>query len=81
MALVPLEEAQRRVLAGCLPLHPRAVPLDDASMADAIRRCVSVRFPPTGPSGMPEIKIATPPCPVAWEVQVTTPGQAAATTG
>jgi molybdenum cofactor synthesis domain-containing protein len=30
MALVALEDAQRRVLAGCLPLHPRAVPLDDA---------------------------------------------------
>ena len=30
MALVPLEDAQRRVLAGCPPLHPRAVPLDTA---------------------------------------------------
>jgi molybdenum cofactor synthesis domain-containing protein len=30
MALIPLEEAQRRVLAGCAPLHPRAVPLDEA---------------------------------------------------
>lgn len=30
MALVALEDAQRRVLAGCMPLHPRAVPLDDA---------------------------------------------------
>jgi molybdenum cofactor synthesis domain-containing protein len=30
MALVALEDAQRRVLAGCVPLHPRAVPLDDA---------------------------------------------------
>jgi molybdenum cofactor synthesis domain-containing protein len=30
MGLTPLDDAQRRVLAGCLPLHPRAVPLDDA---------------------------------------------------
>ena len=30
MGLVELEDARRRVLAGCAPLHPRAVPLDDA---------------------------------------------------
>lgn len=30
MALVPLDEARRRVLSVCQPLHPRAVPLDDA---------------------------------------------------
>lgn len=30
MGLIALEDAQRRVLAGCAPLHPRAVPLDDA---------------------------------------------------
>jgi molybdenum cofactor synthesis domain-containing protein len=30
VGLIPLEEAQRRVLGGCAPLHPRAVPLDDA---------------------------------------------------
>jgi molybdopterin molybdotransferase len=30
VALIPLEEARRRVLAGCSPLHPRAVPLDEA---------------------------------------------------
>jgi molybdenum cofactor synthesis domain-containing protein len=30
VGLTALEDAQRRVLAGCVPLHPRAVPLDDA---------------------------------------------------
>ena len=30
MSLVPLEEAQRRVLAQCLPLRPLAIPLADA---------------------------------------------------
>lgn len=30
MALVPLADARRRVLAGCAPLHPRAVPLAEA---------------------------------------------------
>ena len=30
MGLIPLEEAQRRVLADCAPLHPRAIPLDAA---------------------------------------------------
>lgn len=30
MTLIPLEEAQRRVLAACAPLRPRAIPLDDA---------------------------------------------------
>ena len=30
MGLIELDEARRRVLTGCLPLHPRAVPLDDA---------------------------------------------------
>jgi len=30
MPLIPLEEARRRVLAACPPLHPRAVPLADA---------------------------------------------------
>src|SRR4029077_2174625 len=28
--LIPLEDARRRVLAGCLPLHPRAVPIAEA---------------------------------------------------
>jgi molybdopterin molybdotransferase len=30
MALLALDEARARVLAGCLPLHPRAVPIDEA---------------------------------------------------
>src|SRR5919108_5542558 len=30
MSLLPLAEARARVLAGCEPLRPRAVPLDDA---------------------------------------------------
>src|SRR5439155_21688295 len=28
--VIELADAQRRVLAGCVPLHPRAVPLTDA---------------------------------------------------
>ena len=30
MSLLALEDAQRLLLAGCLPSHPRAVPLDEA---------------------------------------------------
>jgi hypothetical protein len=55
---------------------PSAVPFDDPARADEIRRCVkiefSTRYGRLGP--MPVITVKSPPCPVAWDVQIATPG-------
>jgi hypothetical protein len=55
---------------------PSALPFDDPSKADEIRSCVTIEFSTRygrlGP--MPVITVKSPPCPVAWDVQIATPG-------
>jgi hypothetical protein len=55
---------------------PSALPIDDPSKADEIRRCVKIGFSyqygSLGP--MPVITVTSPPCAVAWDIKIGDPG-------
>jgi hypothetical protein len=50
---------------------PAALPVNDPSMEDAVRRCVRIAFPTRMPR--PEVTVTSPPCPVAWDILISTP--------
>jgi hypothetical protein len=53
---------------------PAVLPFDDPSKADEIRRCIKIEFSNKygrlGP--MPLVTVKSPPCPVAWDVTIST---------
>jgi len=55
---------------------PSVLPFDDPSKADQLRSCVKIEFSSRygrlGP--MPVITIKSPPCPVAWDIEISPPG-------
>ena len=60
---------------------PSAVPVDDPSKAEEIRRCVKITFSNRygGLGPIPVITVTSPPCPVAWDIKVAAPGAPDAT--
>src|SRR5205085_6697123 len=52
-----------------------ALPLNDPSMEDAIRRSVRVGFSMQYGRPMPEVTVTSPPCHVVWQATLSTPGR------
>jgi len=53
---------------------PSATPLNEPTKADAVRRCVAVRYFRRYSSPELEVRVTNPPVPVAWEVRVSGSG-------